>query len=269
MIFTPQAETGRWQAIAFTTFVHLFLLAFLFIGVQWKRNPPTSVQVELWSGRPAATAPHTASLPMPIPETKPEPKPEPAPELKPDPKPEPVVTKKPEAQPEPIAKPDIAVKPDKKTKIKPEKPSAEIPTKPVKKEEPTSKTPSKPFWESALRSEETARAIAQEKGELAAAAAGQQALASWTDRISAKIRGNTVRPQSLQGNPVAIFSVELLVTGEIHNIRLKRSSGSRAWDEATERAIWKSSPLPKPDDSAVFRRDLEPKLCPDEEQGCR
>jgi colicin import membrane protein len=37
---------------------------------------------------------------------------------------------------------------------------------------------------------------------------------------------------------------------------LKKSTGHAALDEAIERAIRKSSPLPKPDDQSLFNRTL-------------
>ncbi len=40
------------------------------------------------------------------------------------------------------------------------------------------------------------------------------------------------------------------------------SSGNRAYDEAVERAILKSSPLPKPDQAEVFQRQLSLKFRP-------
>lgn len=281
MILAPQPESGRWQAIAFTTLVHGVLLVFLFLGVQWKRTPPPVVEVELWSSRPAPTA---SAPPPPAPPPAPETRPEPKPDLKPEPKPEPKV------EPKPVVKPDIAVEKEKKPpkKVEPPPKKVEPPPKPAPVKPPTPAKPappkpgpapaakpdalpkpnSKPDWERALHSEETGRAIDREIGQGKAAAAGRQAQTAWIDRIATKVRGNTIQPAALQGNPVAVFTVNLLPSGEVLSVKLKRSSGVRAWDEATERAILKSSPLPKPAEESVFRRDLELILCPDE-RGCR
>jgi colicin import membrane protein len=94
------------------------------------------------------------------------------------------------------------------------------------------------------------------------AAARDKALLNWTDKIRAKIRGNIVLPRDIPGNPEAIFDVTLLPTGEVLTVRRRQSSGHAAYDDAVERAIMKSSPLPQPDDRAVFRRDLELKFRP-------
>ena len=61
-----------------------------------------------------------------------------------------------------------------------------------------------------------------------------------------------VLPPDMQGNPEAIFDVVQLPTGEIIDVQLGKSSGVRAYDEAVQRAILKSSPLPRPDRRRCF-----------------
>ena len=73
--------------------------------------------------------------------------------------------------------------------------------------------------------------------------------------IQSKIRGNVVLPPDIPGNPEAIFDVVQLPTGEIIDARLRKSSGVRAYDDALQRAILKSSPLPKPEPE-LFQRSL-------------
>lgn len=272
MRFAPQAESGRWSALAFTLFVHGLLLIFLFLGVQWKRNPPPSVAVELWAGRPQAATP---SPPPPPRLDEPSPRP---------PEPSRPETRTPPAESQPVVKPDIAIRQEKKEKTrlvppveppkKQPKPEERQPVPPKKEapKEPVEPPPPRLDFSRHMQSEATARAIDKEirgaRDQAAASAASQSALGEWTDGIKGKIRGNTVQPPSLRGNPVAVFRVGLLPSGDVISVRLTRSSGQKAWDEATERAIWKSSPLPKPKNPAVFDRDLELKLCPDEQQGC-
>ncbi|HAY09997.1 MAG TPA: TonB C-terminal domain-containing protein, partial [Thauera sp.] len=80
--------------------------------------------------------------------------------------------------------------------------------------------------------------------------------------IAAKVRGNLLRPPGLIGNPEAVFEVDQLPSGEVLNVRLKRSSGVPALDDAIERAIRRSSPLPLPDNRSLFQRSLELKFRP-------
>ncbi len=97
------------------------------------------------------------------------------------------------------------------------------------------------------------------------AAAGKRGMQDYAAKIRGKVRGNIVLPPNIQGNPEAIFEVNQLPSGEVLEVRLKRSSGNPVLDAAIERAIRKSSPLPKPDDPALFQRTLEIKYKPFEE----
>ncbi|MBS1144097.1 MAG: Cell division and transport-associated protein TolA [Proteobacteria bacterium] len=259
MILDKPEEPGKKYALAFTVLVHVALLAFLFFGVQWKRSKPEIMEVELWSAQPAP-AQYVPPPPPPEPEVKPEP-PKPIPRV--EPKPEPVVKK-----------PEIVVKEDKK-KPEPKKPEPkpEPPKPEPKKPEPPKAQPKFDFSKELAR--ETAdlkpRPNTQQLANAAAAEAEQRAssnkrgLADYASKIRGKIRGNIVLPPSIQGNPEAIFVVNQLPGGEVLDVTLKRSSGNPALDIAIERAIRKSSPLPKPDDPSLFKRELEIKYRPLEE----
>lgn len=281
MILERPEEPGRKYALTFTILVHVGLLAFLFFGVQWKRSQPDVFEVELFSSRPTPAI--QATPPPAPPEVKPEPKPEPKPVLKVEPKPE----------PPPPKKPDIAIKEEKKPpKPEPKKPEPE-PRKPEPKPEPKKpevkpepkKPEAKPEVKAEPRAPDFSKELASETAQLKSrpntsaqqmasaagaeaaqrAAASKQGLKDYEARIRGKIRGNVVLPPNIQGNPEAIFAIEQLPTGEILNVKLQRSSGNPGLDSAIERAILKSSPLPKPDDPALFQRDLKIKYRPFEE----
>ena len=55
------------------------------------------------------------------------------------------------------------------------------------------------------------------------------------------------------GNPTATFRVEQLPTGDIISVKKIKSSGVPAFDDAVEKGISKSSPLPKKKDGTVER----------------
>jgi colicin import membrane protein len=86
--------------------------------------------------------------------------------------------------------------------------------------------------------------------------------AAYIAKLIGAIRGNIVLPPDIVGNPEAIFDVVQLPTGEVMSVKLRKSSGHKAYDAAVERAIFKSSPLPKPDRPEQFRRSLEIKFRP-------
>ena len=81
-------------------------------------------------------------------------------------------------------------------------------------------------------------------------------LKAYADKIAAKVRGNIILPPGVSGDPVALFYVDQLPDGSVIEVRLKRSTGNAQLDAAIERAIQKSSPLPKPDRSELFQRTL-------------
>ena len=89
-----------------------------------------------------------------------------------------------------------------------------------------------------------------------------RAQAEWIDRIRSKIRANINLPPSIPGNPEAIFTVVQLPTGEVIDVKLTKSSGVAAYDDAVQRAILKSSPLPRPSQAELFQRTLDLRFRP-------
>ena len=118
--------------------------------------------------------------------------------------------------------------------------------------------------EAKARADAAARArVAAERAAVQAEnAARAKAEADWIRRIQAKVKGNVILPPDLQGNPEAIFDVVQLPTGEILDVQLRKSSGVRSYDEAVQRAILKSSPLPRPDRPDLFQRTLQLRFRP-------
>jgi len=276
---TAGPEPGKWASVALSIAMHAALIALLFYGVRWQSRPPETVEVDLVRALPAPPPAVEQPAPPPLrPEPRVEPKPESKPEVKPIPKPE----LKP--APKPAPKPDIAIK----ERI--EKP------KPVPREEPKPDvqrklTEAKPDVQRKLIEEqlhrETRRVAEQRMAQEAAkeaealhdrqraataeAAATAKALAAWKEKVIAKIKGNIVLPPSIKGNPMAVFEVELLPSGELlaHKINLKKESGYPAYDESVRRAILKSSPLPKPEQPELMQRMLVINFCPIEDSVCK
>lgn len=231
----PENPAGKRAALVLAIAVHLILAAFLFYGVHWQTQATDVVEVDLVRAIPISAAVPPAPTFEPPPEPKAEPRAEPRP-----------------APP----KPDIALK-----------------ARPEPKAEPKSEL--KPRLDAFLDQlkQETQRLIQRKNSDAAnadlekektarEATARAKATADYLSRIRGKIRGNIVLPPGLQGNPEAVFAVTQLPGGEIITVRLKRSSGNTALDAAIERAIQKSSPLPKPDQADIFNRDLELKFRP-------
>lgn len=213
--------------------VHVVLAVGLVLGVHWQSRAPSVIAVELWQPPPAPVArPEPARVEPPPPAAKPEPR---------------------------IDKPDIAVKAAPKPKPKPEaKPEPKPAAKPKPDERPAQQQLAEALRreQQALAAERESRAIREQLAR-EAQAARDRAMHTWVDKIRAKIRGNIVLPQDLQGNPEAMVLVTQLPTGEVLQAKLVISSGHAGYDDAVMRAILKSSPLPKPDSAALFARELK------------
>lgn len=253
----PDLAPGKWISAALAIGMHMLLAILLFYGVRWQTPTPVAVEVEL-----------VRALPTPEPAVPPAPTIEPPAEPEPAPEPQkPVVKAEPVPLPPP-PKPEIAVK------EKPKKP--EPPPKPVKEPAPAPVTERPDPMKARLAREsqriqqqQAANEAANELDKVKQAQANAQVATArardidkWLTAIRGKIRGNIVLPPAVPGNPEAIFDVTQLPTGEIIAARLQQSSGNTALDLAIERAILKSSPLPKPEKAELFSRTLELKFRP-------
>jgi colicin import membrane protein len=257
-VFEERPDPGRGFSILLAAAVHLVLLAVLLLGVRWQNRPPEAIVVELWREPPP---PPVQVVP------KPEPKPEPVPVVEP-PKPEPVIEKpdisikEPPPKPKPeVVKPKPVPKavPKPEPKLKPEPPKAK--PQPEAKPRPRDDEEQKRIRDQlareqlALQTEHERQTI---KDQLArdSAATRNKGLDEYIGRIRAKVRSNWILPLDLKGNPEAAFDVVQLPTGEVLTVKLVRSSGIPAYDQAVERAILRSSPLPKPANENLFSREL-------------
>src|SRR5881396_1742577 len=80
--------------------------------------------------------------------------------------------------------------------------------------------------------------------------------AGYIDKIRTKIKKSIVTPSEIKGNPVVVFNIVQLPTGEVLSVQLVKTSGNALLDSAVERAILKSSPLPKPDRPEQWLREF-------------
>ena len=255
MTYDEATPRERTISRALAAGLHVAFVLLLIFGVSWqKRVAEAPAVVELWRSLP----------PMPVEEAPPQPKIEPRPEPKPRPQPAP----KPEVKPTP--KPDIALKEkmEKERKLKERELEKQKQHEIEKrKEDEAKKLKAKEQLELKKKEDEKRKLekdrhaqeadqkrLAAEKQALTdrlakeQASAQTRALNEFVTRIQNKIRNNIIEPPGLQGNPQVEFEVVILPGGEIMDgsVKLKRSSGIPSYDQAVERAILKSSPLPVP-----------------------
>lgn len=223
-------EPGKVPSVVLALMVHLLLAVFLFFGVRWQNREPEAVMVELWVSPPAAE--HVVAAPVPLPEPKVEKALEPP-------------------------KPDIAL--EKKKEVKKDAPKKPEPRLSLDRSKDIRAQADR---ETAALSQQLDKDRILDQMRRDAANAAARADAAYVGKLKGKIKSNIVLPPDIPGNPEAIFDVVQLPTGEIMSVKLRKSSGHRAYDAAVERAILKSAPLPKPDRPEQFQRALEIKFKP-------
>jgi colicin import membrane protein len=245
--------------------VHGFFVLLLVVGVSWQIHDARPIMAELW---PALPEP-------PRPEPPPMPKPSPAREAKPQPAPvskaaDIALEKK--KREEKLLKEKQLQKAEEKRReeamqkqLQAQREAAQKEAERLKREQDKKRLEALQREEAEMQRrmlEQSAAEISQLKAKAAAeqrASEIEKTVARYKDMISAKIRGNTRLPENLPGNPEVEFRLSVLPTGEIAKITLTKSSGIAAYDQAVQRGIEKSSPLPLPPDTAAAAnfRDLD------------
>lgn len=269
--YTVPKEPGRWRAITLAAAVHVALLVFFWIGIDWQSATPVAVKAEIWDLQAKEAAP----LP-PEPDPTPQPKPEPKPIVKETPKAEPI-------KPEP-PKVDIALEKEKKRKEQERKDKLaeedkqkkakqkaeqdkqdklkeqEAEKKKIEQQKKTDadKKRQQDKRDAELSEKRHADEIRRMTGAIGSGGSGQAAKSqgsgradgAYADKIRLRIRSNTVFvvPAELSGNPPVEYDVELLPDGSLRGLNVRKSSGLPGFDEAVKRAIERSQPFP-PDQS--------------------
>lgn len=276
-------EPSRVSSLVLALVVHAGLLGFLWAGISWQNTPPVSVEAEVWDMKVQEAAP----TPEPQPEPVRPPEPVPVPKVVPPPPPPPPVERP--AAPKP---PDIALERIKEQKQKllekklaeekllkekekqkalaDEEKARELADKKAAEKDLADKKAKELADKKAKAAQELAEAKKIDKlreaemkrltSQAGGAGSAERSTAPNTDpnygaAISRKIKNASsyAGDKNVPGNPRVAFKIEQLPTGEILSIRKTKSSGIPAFDDAVERAINNSSPLPKKKDGTVDR----------------
>lgn len=284
-------EPNRWPAIALAAAVHAGLLLFLYIGVSWQNTAPVQVEAEVWDMKTQSAAPPPPPPPEvvePEPTPAPAPKvvepPPPAPQVEQPvaPKPPDIALEREKQRKEEKRKlleerklEEQQLAKELKTRQLAEKKAQELADR--KAEELAEKKLEEKQLADKLKADKLAksRQAAEEQKKLdkvrademrritAGAGAGGEAPKATAPRIdpgyiasiTSKIKSTTSYSGSTEvaGNPRAVFKIEELPTGEIISVKLVKSSGIPAFDDAVEKGIIKASPLPKKKNGTVER----------------
>ena len=233
----------QWQSLLLAGLVHLALLAFLVIGVQWQSSETIAVEAEVWD----LTTREAAPLP-----TEPElPKEDPQPIVEP-----PKEIEKPIEQEDP----EIAIAQEKKRKkLEKEKQDAlkKAELELAKKKEAEDKkriakekaAQDKIFEENMRRlNGQVVKSGSGGLGDALKSTGNNRGDPSYNAKVAAKIKANTIYivSDNSSSNPTVEFVIQLFPDGSLRGpIKKTKSSGVLAFDEAVAKAIEKSQPFPR------------------------
>lgn len=276
--FAPPPTPGLLRALGLAVLAHVFLVAALTWGVQWKHEAVTiTAEAELWSAVPQEAAP-------PLVEVPPEPPAPPEPQVTPVPTP-------PAPTPPEV---DIALEQEKlrlkKEKLKEIEKAKELEKQRLEKQlqdklkqeklkqdklaqdkkalEDKKKLALDSKRQETVQAQQEAKkleamrnanmnrmtALAGATGAPTSTGSALQSSgpsASYAGRIRARIKPNIVFADEIIGNPTAEVEVRTAPEGTIISRKLLKTSGDKAWDEAVLKAIDKTEVLPRDVDGRI------------------
>ena len=264
-----QAESGTGKAFVWAFGMHLLLLAFLTVGLNWKSRTPAGLEAEIWDNVPVIrsvsqvveqkmAADEKADIAMKKKKEteKPEPKKELAKETK---KVEPKESKKLKAEEEKQAK-------LKEAKLQEDKKKAQDKAKSeAERKEALAQDKARSEQMARLRSVAGKEGAAGGRGGVVGdgVGGGGNAQAGYADKVRKKILPLIIfNPSLVAGNPSTEVAVELAPDGTIISRKVLKSSGDAGWDRAVLKAIDDAQTLPKDDDGKVpkqVRLNFKPK----------
>jgi len=286
--FAPPPQRGTPRAVLLALVAHALLIAALTWGVRWRSDADEgAVDAELWSSTVQQAAPRLSAPPAPTPTPAPPPPapppPPPPPQVKaPEPAPPPrapdiALEREKKLKEEKVQKERELERQQQQRKKELEARQRAEDEAERKKEQQKKLAEQKKQQEAEAKQAEAKKAEAAAKqaaADRAATLKRMQGLAGasgaddskgtalrssgpssgYAGRIAAAVRPNITFPDAdtVNGNPAAEFEVNLAPDGTIVGVKLTKSSGLPAWDEAAERGLHKTDKLPRDTDGRIF-----------------
>ncbi|SDI50909.1 cell envelope integrity protein TolA [Variovorax sp. OV700] len=288
--FAPPPQRGTPRAVMLALVAHALLIAALTWGVRWRSEADDgAVDAELWSSTVQQAAPRLSAPQAPTPAPAPPPPapapPPPPPQVKaPEPAPPPrapdialerekKLKEEKEQKERELERQQQQRKKELEAKQRAEDEAErkkvqqqKLAEQQKKQQEAEAKqAEAKKQQEAAAKQAAADRAATLKRMQGLAGASGADdskgtALRSsgpssgYAGRIAAAVRPNITFPdaETVNGNPAAEFEVNLAPDGTIVGVKLTKSSGLPAWDEAAERGLHKTDKLPRDTDGRIF-----------------
>ena len=255
MSHAARREEHTALSFVFAVLIHGIIAAMLYFGIHWQTHSAAPVQVEMWSPpppEPVVPPPRVVAPPKAVVEPTPEPTPTQTPDIELE------AQRKAQAQKKPTPTPVPTPTPTPTPKVTPKPTPTPTPTPKVtpKPTEPPKKTDAKAEPKVNIDKAFDLNSMARERGpnlgSIAALAGKAEAgdkkglYSQWTSLVVAKVRRNMNYGDDSAGNPEVIYHVTLLpdMTVLPSEVRLVKTSGVPAFDEAVKRAILSTNQFP-------------------------
>ncbi|MBU6460597.1 MAG: cell envelope integrity protein TolA [Proteobacteria bacterium] len=269
-------EPGKWRSGILSVLVHLSFLGFLLLSVNWQLKDEAPQNVTLWDKIPVVKPVKTPKVNPVHPVQPPEPvKPAAvAPVVPPARMQQAAIALRQKRKKEALVRAEaikqakakqqekLQEEKAKEQALKQQQAKAKQKARALKlQKEAQAAAKAKQEKEARLKAEQKAfvrRQMLQEQASLkqarvqASAAANEEILNAYVRRIRDKIRQNEDLPPGLDPASSALIHVILLPTGDVISVTLVSSTGTSAYADAVERAIYKAQPLPLPPQPALI-----------------
>lgn len=278
--FAPPPAPGSLRAYVLAVLAHVLLVLALMHGLRWQREAQDAgVEAELWAAVPQQAAPKAEPAPPPPP-----PPPQQQQVVKAPPPPEPPAKRdadiaiEREKQKRELEKQKQAElereRLEQRRKLEAQKKREEELARRKQEQAKLAEAKKRAEEEQERKARQQQQAVLDEKKReqqrqenlkrmqgmaggtgapssegTAARSAGPSA--TWAGRVVARVRPNIVFTDAISGNPKAEVEVRTSPDGTIVGMKLVRSSGVKAWDDAVLRALDKTEVLPRDVDGRV------------------
>jgi colicin import membrane protein len=254
---TRKSKASSKRAFTYSLAVHLGLLAFLMIGINWKTSTPAGVEVELWDTSQQVEIPKEPELKTEVKEEAADIALKKKVEMKEPPKKE--APKKEIVKEVPKPPPPIKVTPPNETPKKEVSKKTESPKAPSPTEVKANAAVEKVRADQLARLRAAAGAEGGSGGTTGSGVGGGgNAPPGWTDKVVKKVKPLIVfNPESMSGNPATVVKVDLAPDGAILRTSILSSSGNAGWDRAVLLALTRAESLPKDDNGKIPQREVK------------
>jgi colicin import membrane protein len=264
--------SGSNRSLVLSLAIHGLLVVLLSFNLDFSSPKPASpLAIQAVLIDPASLTQQTTVAPAVEPAPLPEPEPVVEPEPMAEPDPEPIV----EPEPEPKPAPEPVIDQEKLLREKQAKEAAvreaqerdkaalvkrQKDQKAAEQREQERQAAAQRQRDQTRRQQELLAAVQAEEAQYAAQQSGE--LARYQAILTQRVQRFWVEPASANEGVDCYVLVSLLPSGDVIDARIQKCNGDQAVQRSIEAAVRRASPLPLPDNPALFDRNLRIRFIP-------